>query len=64
MRNFELAMTDDLYMRTNDIFLYDVNRKQGKTKLFGFFVGKTLAASGGRADPVSINKLLKEMLAE
>lgn len=37
---------------------------QGKTRLFGFFVGKTLGASGGRADPVIINSVLKEMLEE
>lgn len=39
-----------------------VHFKQGKTRLFGFFVGKTLAASGGRADPVTINSVLKDLL--
>lgn len=38
--------------------------EQGKTRLFGFFVGKTLGASGGRADPVIINSVLKELLEE
>eukprot|EP00178_Gracilaria_changii_P018345 TRINITY_DN523_c0_g1_i1.p1 TRINITY_DN523_c0_g1~~TRINITY_DN523_c0_g1_i1.p1 ORF type:complete len:573 (+),score=78.58 TRINITY_DN523_c0_g1_i1:257-1975(+) len=36
--------------------------KEGKSRLFGFFVGKTLAASGGKGDPVVINSVLKEML--
>lgn len=35
---------------------------QGKDRLFGFFVGKTLGASGGRADPVLINEVLKDLL--
>ncbi|KAI0561946.1 Aspartyl/glutamyl-tRNA(Asn/Gln) amidotransferase subunit B [Gracilaria domingensis] len=35
---------------------------RGKTRLFGFFVGKTLAASDGKGDPVTINSVLKEML--
>lgn len=35
---------------------------QGKIKLFGFFVGQTMKASGGRADPKALNELLKSML--
>lgn len=38
--------------------------RDGKTKLFGFFVGKTLAVSEGRADPAVTNRLLKEILEE
>lgn len=36
--------------------------QQGKKKLFGFFVGKALAATGGRADPGVINEMLKDVL--
>lgn len=43
-------------------FFLIVVHTQGKDRLFGFFVGKTLASSGGRADPVVINKVLKELL--
>lgn len=32
---------------------------QGKTQLFGFFVGKVMAATQGRADPELANTLLK-----
>jgi aspartyl-tRNA(Asn)/glutamyl-tRNA(Gln) amidotransferase subunit B len=34
----------------------------GKTALFGFFVGQTLKASGGKANPQVVNKILKEIL--
>jgi aspartyl-tRNA(Asn)/glutamyl-tRNA(Gln) amidotransferase subunit B len=34
----------------------------GKTALFGFFVGQTLKASGGKANPQVVNKLLKKIL--
>jgi len=37
--------------------------RQGKNKLFGFFVGKVLAASGGRADPQLTNDIVKRLLA-
>ncbi len=36
----------------------------GKTKLMGFFVGQTMRATGGKANPALVNKLLKEMLPE
>jgi aspartyl-tRNA(Asn)/glutamyl-tRNA(Gln) amidotransferase subunit B len=36
--------------------------RAGKTSLFGFFVGQTLKASGGKANPQIVNKLLKEIL--
>ncbi|APB33440.1 aspartyl/glutamyl-tRNA amidotransferase subunit B [Gloeomargarita lithophora Alchichica-D10] len=35
----------------------------GKTKLFGFFVGKVMQQTGGRADPQRTNELLKQKLA-
>ena len=35
----------------------------GKDKLFGFFVGQTMKASKGSANPQKVNELLKERLA-
>ena len=35
----------------------------GKDRLFGFFVGQTMKASKGRANPDQVNKLLKEKLS-
>ncbi len=37
--------------------------KEGKEKLFGFFVGQVMKASKGSANPALVNKLLKEKLA-
>ncbi|MEA3315724.1 MAG: Asp-tRNA(Asn)/Glu-tRNA(Gln) amidotransferase subunit GatB [Campylobacterota bacterium] len=37
--------------------------KSGKDKLFGFFVGQTMKASKGSANPQIVNKLLKDRLA-
>jgi len=37
--------------------------RSGKTKLFGFFVGKVMQKTGGRADPQRTNELLKQKLA-
>ncbi|MGD9489293.1 MAG: Asp-tRNA(Asn)/Glu-tRNA(Gln) amidotransferase subunit GatB [Calditrichaceae bacterium] len=36
--------------------------KNGKTKLFGFFVGQVMKASKGKANPVVINEILREKL--
>ena len=36
--------------------------KSGKDKLFGFFVGQTMKASKGTANPGKVNELLKERL--
>ncbi len=36
----------------------------GKVKALGFFVGQVLKASGGKADPAEVNRLLKELLGE
>jgi len=36
--------------------------KGGKEKLFGFFVGQTMKASKGTANPAKVNELLKERL--
>ena len=37
--------------------------RSGKDKLFGFFVGQTMKAMQGKANPQIINDILKEMLA-
>lgn len=36
--------------------------KSGKDKLFGFFVGQTMKATGGKANPALLNELLKKKL--
>lgn len=36
--------------------------KAGKDKLFGFFVGQVMKASGGKLNPQQLNQLLKEKL--
>ena len=38
--------------------------KSGKEKLFGFFVGQVMKASGGKANPEQVNRLLQERLKE
>jgi len=35
----------------------------GKDKLFGFFVGQTMKAMAGKANPAVVNELLKKALA-
>jgi aspartyl-tRNA(Asn)/glutamyl-tRNA(Gln) amidotransferase subunit B len=37
--------------------------RAGKDKLFGFFVGQVMKATGGKANPAQVNDLLKKMLA-
>ncbi len=36
----------------------------GKDKLFGFFVGQTMKAMGGKANPAVVNEVLKKALGE
>ena len=36
--------------------------KNGKNKLFGFFVGQVMKNSNGKANPKIVNELLKEKL--
>ena len=38
--------------------------KSGKDKLFGFFVGQAMKASGGKANPKLINEILKDKLSK
>ncbi len=37
--------------------------KSGKDKLFGFFVGQTMKATGGKANPAMLNEILKKKLS-
>jgi aspartyl-tRNA(Asn)/glutamyl-tRNA(Gln) amidotransferase subunit B len=37
--------------------------KGGKDKLFGFFVGQVMKASGGKANPAAVNDVLKQKLS-
>ncbi|MBX3702832.1 MAG: Asp-tRNA(Asn)/Glu-tRNA(Gln) amidotransferase subunit GatB [Steroidobacteraceae bacterium] len=37
--------------------------RAGKDKLFGFFVGQVMKATGGKANPAQLNELLRRMLA-
>ena len=37
--------------------------RAGKDKLFGFFVGQTMKATQGKANPARLNELLKKKLA-
>lgn len=37
--------------------------RSGKDKLFGFFVGQVMKASGGKANPAAVNELLKKKLS-
>jgi len=37
--------------------------KSGKDKLFGFFVGQVMKATGGKANPALLNELLKKKLS-
>jgi aspartyl-tRNA(Asn)/glutamyl-tRNA(Gln) amidotransferase subunit B len=37
--------------------------RSGKDKLFGFFVGQVMKATGGKANPAQLNELLKKLLA-
>ena len=39
-----------------------IEYKNGKDKLFGFFVGQAMKASGGKANPQLINEILKKKL--
>jgi aspartyl-tRNA(Asn)/glutamyl-tRNA(Gln) amidotransferase subunit B len=45
-------------MNQNQVEAY----RSGNEKLFGFFVGQTMKASGGKANPKIVNELLKTKL--
>jgi len=39
-----------------------VDYRSGKDKLFGFFVGQVMKATGGKPNPAQLNELLKKKL--
>ncbi|HEV7633767.1 MAG TPA: Asp-tRNA(Asn)/Glu-tRNA(Gln) amidotransferase subunit GatB [Steroidobacteraceae bacterium] len=51
----------DAIMAANPRQLADY--RSGKDKLFGFFVGQVMKATGGKANPALLNELLKKKLA-
>lgn len=55
-----LSIIDKVLSENEDMVL---QYKQGKDKLFGFFVGQVMKAMAGKANPELVNKLLKEKLA-
>jgi len=54
-----LAIIDEILANNEDKV---VEYKNGKEKLFGFFVGQVMKASGGSANPQKVNELLKQRL--
>jgi aspartyl-tRNA(Asn)/glutamyl-tRNA(Gln) amidotransferase subunit B len=50
----------DQVMAANPAQLADY--RSGKDKLFGFFVGQVMKATGGKANPAQVNALLKKKL--
>jgi aspartyl-tRNA(Asn)/glutamyl-tRNA(Gln) amidotransferase subunit B len=56
-----LAAAIDQVMAANPSQLADY--RAGKDKLFGFFVGQVMKATGGKANPAQVNALLKKKLA-
>jgi aspartyl-tRNA(Asn)/glutamyl-tRNA(Gln) amidotransferase subunit B len=55
----EQAITDIMAQHADKVAEY----RSGKDKLFGFFVGQTMKATGGKANPALLNDLLKQRLA-
>ena len=55
-----LAIIDEILANNQDkVEQY----KSGKDKLFGFFVGQTMKASKGTANPAKVNELLNQRLS-
>ncbi|MCX5614093.1 MULTISPECIES: Asp-tRNA(Asn)/Glu-tRNA(Gln) amidotransferase subunit GatB [Bombella] len=55
----EAAISEILAANADKVAEY----KSGKDKLFGFFVGQTMKAMKGKANPAMVNELLKKLLA-
>jgi aspartyl-tRNA(Asn)/glutamyl-tRNA(Gln) amidotransferase subunit B len=55
----EKAIDDILASNADKVAEY----KSGKDKLFGFFVGQVMKATGGKVNPAMLNDLLKKKLA-
>lgn len=58
----ELEKIIDTILQTNPSQLEQY--RAGKDKLFGFFVGQVMKASGGKANPEQLNELLKQKLQD
>jgi aspartyl-tRNA(Asn)/glutamyl-tRNA(Gln) amidotransferase subunit B len=56
-----IARAIDEVMAKNPAQLADY--RSGKDKLFGFFVGQVMKATGGKANPAQLNELLKKKLS-
>jgi aspartyl-tRNA(Asn)/glutamyl-tRNA(Gln) amidotransferase subunit B len=56
----EAVIADILAKSPNQLEQY----RGGKDNLFGYFVGQTMKAMAGKANPGVVNDLLKKMLAE
>jgi aspartyl-tRNA(Asn)/glutamyl-tRNA(Gln) amidotransferase subunit B len=54
----EAAIADVMAANADKVAEY----RAGKDKLFGFFVGQVMKASGGKANPAVVNELLKTAL--
>ena len=63
----QVSNDDDILKIIDDIISSNIDKveqyKNGKDKLFGFFVGQTMKASKGTANPVKVNTLLKKRLS-
>jgi aspartyl-tRNA(Asn)/glutamyl-tRNA(Gln) amidotransferase subunit B len=57
----EIEQAIDNVMAANPNQLNDY--RSGKDKLFGFFVGQVMKATGGKANPAQLNELLKKKLS-
>ncbi|KAK4528559.1 hypothetical protein GAYE_SCF61G6503 [Galdieria yellowstonensis] len=55
----EQLIKDTIVSYPKEVEMY----KSGKTKLLGFFVGQVMKSTGGKADPVLTNQLVKELLS-
>lgn len=53
------AMIDEVLAKNEDKV---TQYRSGKDKLFGFFVGQVMKASGGKANPGAVNEILKAKL--
>jgi aspartyl-tRNA(Asn)/glutamyl-tRNA(Gln) amidotransferase subunit B len=64
------AITDESALEEKIAGVLDDNAEQvaayrdGKQKLFGFFMGQVMEATGGQADPETVQQLLREALED
>lgn len=62
----QITDTDTIEKMVDEVIAGNPNQvaayREGKDKLFGFFVGQIMKASGGKANPTEVNKILKQRL--